>query len=26
VTLTTVFNNPSKVGINYSATVYSGSF
>jgi predicted extracellular nuclease len=26
VTLTTVFNNPPKVGINYSATVYSGSF
>ncbi|HEU5436345.1 MAG TPA: ExeM/NucH family extracellular endonuclease, partial [Telluria sp.] len=26
VTLTTVFNNPSKVSINYSATIYSGSF
>jgi len=26
VTLTTLFNNPSKVGINYSATIYAGSF
>ena len=26
VTLTTIFNNPSKVSINYSATIYSGSF
>ncbi len=26
VSVTTVFNNPSKVGINYSATIYNGSF
>jgi hypothetical protein len=26
VTVTTLFNNPSKVGINYSATIYAGSF
>ncbi len=26
VTVSTVFNNPSKVGINYSATIYTGSF
>ena len=26
VTVTTLFNNPSKVGINYSATIYSGTF
>jgi predicted extracellular nuclease len=26
VTLTTLFNNPSKVGINYTPTIYAGSF